>query len=187
VTDVVEDTDRLWSAARAGDEDALLQLTEAVGRIAGAYLRRRGVPPGELDDLVQETQASTLRFLGDHAEAPQRLFGFLKARARGVFTEYVRKKRRTGELSDLGLPLLPADDERPEEELQAEELLAALRDCRARLDAKYAEVVRLRYDLELPTPEVAERLGLSTAGVNTRAFRAHRELAACLQRKGVRI
>lgn len=185
-TSTAADDATLWRAVAAEDEDARQELARAVREVCGPVLRRKGVPAHELDDLLQEAQLSVLRYAARRPAPPRDLRGFLKWRARGVFSDYVREKWRRGRLQEIdeGVASGAADVAQP---AALAELRAALEHCVERLKKNQRSVWTLRRDEGVGPREIGERLGVPYATVGVLFHRARQALADCLRRKGVAV
>lgn len=178
---------RLWARAAAGDESARAELAGLAQQVARSELSRRGVRAADLADLVQEAQRTTFAFLARNPAPPRDLSGFLKYRAWGVLSDH-RKKMRASKLDyrdDLE-PLLPAWERAGLRTAgaAAEEMAAALADCRSRLPGDLARVLSLRYDAGLDGDSIQRRLGVHRNTIHVRVFRALQRLRECLISKG---
>ena len=176
----------LWERARAAgpERDELAELARAIAR---AELARRGAASRELADLAQEAVRSTLAYVARGADAPEDLRAFLKYRAWGVLSDH--RKRQRSRAVHAPLPSEPselADPARgPRELAERRQLLAALADCRSRLNAEQRETLELRYGQGLEGDAAAQRLGGHRNTVHVRVHRALIALRECLERKGL--
>lgn len=183
---------RLWEGLRAGDARVREAVWEAIRAHAAPYLRQRGTPSSELEDLLHEVYESACRCTARRPDEPPRHFGgFLKGRARGVFSVWARRRRE-------GRRLAPLEDggeaqqrePGPSETVQRDDERRALRGwiehCRDRLDAQlYRPVWSLRYESGLDLRQVAEWLGRAYETVAVQVHRANKQMRACLESKGV--
>jgi len=176
----------LWARARAGEGQAGERLARLGQEIAAFELHRRGAPPGELADLVQESVRSTLAFLVRGGPAPRDLRAFLKFRAWGVLSDARKRMRasRTLLVDPAEAPPAPSREPRPERSAERAQLREALESCRAKLPAELREVLELRYGSRLESEAIAERMQIHRNTVNVRVFRALASLRECLARRG---
>jgi RNA polymerase sigma factor (sigma-70 family) len=182
---VTQDT-ALWIAAREGDASARGELAEIAAEVVRGFLRSRGVRGEELDDPVQDAQTSLLERVLTDPEPPENLRGFLKYRGYWAFGKYVRARRKERERDDEEkLHRVAGEAADPGEGLQRTDLQHAIALCRGRLNAALGETCRLRYDQDLPSAVIAERLGITTNAVRLRIFHANEQLQECLERQGV--
>jgi len=176
-----EDAD-LAEAAQRGDQGAFASLLERHHGLVRALVARPGTPPGEVEDLVQETALAAWRRIGELRE-PARVrawlaetainVGRLRARRRGVESE-ARARLVARELAHSD-PGPPEDDDAGIETVRRSvlEALDALPDeARALLLARYVE--------GLDGPALARRLGIRPDAARARLSRAIRAVRANL-------
>lgn len=101
---------RLMAAAQRGDKPAYAALLKEASGWLQRYFRNR-VPPGQLDDLVQETLLSLHRKLASFDPA-QPFLPWLAAIARYRWVDHLRKVYRAGEvaLDDHDIPVAGEQD-----------------------------------------------------------------------------
>jgi len=160
LTEVSEDA-RLVSAARDGDRTAFGLLYHRYARVVHGILLTR-VPPGEVDDLVQDVFLLAMRRL--HTLRDVAAFaGWLAAIARNRAMDYYRRSPHHEELTDAIADA--ARDDRPEAEALG--ALAAIRS----LPDSYRETLILRLVEGLTGPEIAARTGLTHGSVRVNLSR----------------
>jgi RNA polymerase sigma factor (sigma-70 family) len=125
----------------------------------------RKVPPGEVDDLVQETLlgALTAHYRGEAAPAT-----WVQAILRHKIADYYRQQRGYCELPDAiaeTLDVLGCED------------MAALRIILRDLPQEYARILWLRFYAQLQFSECAETLGIALEAAESRYRRAIGALA----------
>ena len=167
---VSEDT-LLVEAARGGDRSAYGRLYDRHARMVHGILLAR-VPPGEVDDLVQDVFLQALPRLGSLRDAA-RFGAWLAAIARNRANDYYRRSRPTTELTET----LPADqiEDRAAtsaEMAQASAILAAIRE----LPNAYRETLILRLVEGMTGPEIAARTGLTPGSVRVNLHRGMQQL-----------
>jgi RNA polymerase sigma factor (sigma-70 family) len=172
----------LWTRARAGTGADREELCRLAREVAARELSQRGLGGHDVEELAQETVASTLRYLADQPEPPRELRAFLKFRARGVLGDW-RKRTRVRQTTNE-LPPLADPGGRPASPLERADLLAVLRSCLERLPEVQREVVLQRYRTAEASRAIAARLGINKSTVNVRTFRALRALRECLSARG---
>jgi RNA polymerase sigma factor (sigma-70 family) len=175
----------LWRAARAGDAQARSQLAELALEIATRELRVRRSLPGDVEDLAQETVRQTLDVLSRTAEEPRDLRGFLKYRAWGVLSDRRKKKRvDRSSIDEANAPEPAVAGRGPVGHALERALLDALSDCRKRLGSELGSVLRLRFEAQRETHEIADELDVHRNTIRVRVFRALAQLHDCLTSKG---
>ncbi len=167
----VSDDTSLVEAARRGDRAAYGRLYDRHARMVHGILLAR-VPPGEVDDLVQDVFLQALPRLGSLRDAA-RFGAWLAAIARNRANDYYRRSRPTTELTES----LPADqiEDRAAtsaEMAQASAILAAIRE----LPDAYRETLILRLVEGMTGPEIAARTGLTPGSVRVNLHRGMQQL-----------
>ena len=181
-------------------KDALLsdtngQLTATCLRLVG-IAKARGVAPGIIDDVVQETLLEAWRHM-DRLYAPQGFQAWIDEICRNVCRRYTYRQavelqrsipepdfasgyeHGAGEISLLAtLPAGETSD--PLAELCRQDMTALLDRALGCLSAQTRQLVEMCHLLELPHIEVAARLGISTGTLETRLHRARRQLRPLL-------
>ena len=182
--------------------DALLndeggQLTATCRRLV-RIARARGVAPGVVDDVVQETLLEAWNHM-DRLYAPEGFQAWIDEVCRNICRRYMQRQvvellrsvpllesdfaaeyeRDAGETGLLeALPAGEMSD--PLEELCRQDMMALLDRALGFLPAPTRQLVEMCHLLELPHVEVAARLGISTGTLETRLHRARRELRQLL-------
>ena len=167
----VSDDTSLVEAARGGDRAAYGRLYDRHARMVHGILLAR-VPPGEVDDLVQDVFLQALPRL--HALRDAARFGaWLAAIARNRANDYYRRSRPTTELSE-SLPAGQIEDRAASgaELAQAAAILAAIRE----LPDAYRETLILRLVEGMTGPEIAARTGLTPGSVRVNLHRGMQQL-----------
>ncbi|MFB3923406.1 MAG: RNA polymerase sigma factor [Terriglobia bacterium] len=154
---------RLVGAARGGDPAAFGQLYERYSRLVHGVLLSR-VPPGEVEDLVQDVFLTAWRRLRDLRDASA--FGaWLAAIARNRAADHHRRPAIHDEVHE----------DIPAESGNTSEALAILRAIQTLPDA-YRETLVLRLVEGLSGPEIAERTGLTHGSVRVNLHRGMQQL-----------
>lgn len=158
----------LISAAKTGDEQAVLALLD---RYQGAVYRfglRMCPTEHDAEDVVQETLLTAVQKLGDFrgdASFTSWLFTIVRSRC--------GKKQRAANRAPVLEPIEIIDEgPRPDELLSQAQLRAALETALATIDPMYREVLLLRDVEGLTAPEVATALEITVAAVKSRLHRA---------------
>ncbi|PYX80714.1 MAG: sigma-70 family RNA polymerase sigma factor [Acidobacteria bacterium] len=161
----------LVSAAQAGDRLAFGQLYEQYARMVHGILMAR-VPPGQVDDLVQDVFLVALRRLSALRDI-SRFGAWLAAIARNRANDYHRQSMSAVEVTDdfsqaeavSGVSDSAADSE-------AAVILAAIRS----LPEAYREPLILRLVEGMTGPEIAARTGLKPGSVRVNLHRGIEQL-----------
>lgn len=168
------DQQRMLEAARAGDQEAFRILVEP--HLASAY---RTAVLIVLDrelarDAVQEALLRACRSLGRFE--PGRPFGAWLHRI--VVNESRRMAgRRSAQPALLGeLPMIPVDDDSPEDAVMRREERELLWEALSRLDELHRTVLILRYYQGLSEAEMADVLEIRPGTVKSRLHNARRLL-----------
>jgi RNA polymerase sigma-70 factor, ECF subfamily len=165
VTEPRED-DSLVSAARAGDRAAFGRLYDRYARMVHGILLSR-VPPGQVDDLVQEVFLQALRQL--HALRDISRFGaWLGTITRNRANDYFRKSIPDAKVTE------PIDEthveNRTNDHASDQEAAVILAVVRA-LPEPYREPLILRLVEGMTGPEIAARTGLTHGSVRVNLCR----------------
>jgi len=176
----------LVERAQKGDEEAfqeLMRRTRSTSlRLALSIVKNRE----EAEDQVQTSFFKAWKNLpGFQREA--RFSTWLRTIVVNQSLMHLRSRRRApvqalDDYRDEGLPLDPADTrESHEATLASGQMRERLRKEIQRLPPLFREVLELRDLQELPTEDVAQRLGISEAAMKSRLFRARQLLRQRLQ------
>jgi RNA polymerase sigma-70 factor (ECF subfamily) len=163
----------------AGRRAALGILVSCYERRVYAYLSRTLGPRYSLDDLAQEVFLRAYPALSRFdPEGAAKFSTWLLAIAHHVAIDARRRWRPEGEplLAEGHASLLPS----PEEQLQHEQLRAAVARAVEQLSDEQREVFVLATFHELTTEEIAQVVGAFEATVKTRLFRAKAKLRLLL-------
>ena len=181
--------------ADTGDADTGDLSADAAARTTGAvierlvrdhqdavrtYLAFLGAGGDLVDDLVQET---FLSFLGSTFQErdPASTRAYLRTIARNHLLKEFRRIGTRPPMQDLDAA------EHAWEEYEADDgglrFREALQRCLDGLREEAQNVLRLRYGSSVPRTTIAERLGMSEAGVKSIIVRARRRLRECVERR----
>jgi RNA polymerase sigma-70 factor (ECF subfamily) len=163
-------------------ETAELLFQEHSGWIYG-YCLRLLRSPEEAEDALQTTYLNACRSL-NQGTRPQVGSAWLLRIAQNVCFARMRSSGRRGKLERVqDITVLEETVAAPE---RSPEALIGLTDALCSLPERQREAILLREWQGLSYHEVASRLGLSQAAVETLIFRARRSLAAALEDPGKR-
>lgn len=145
-----------------------------------AYLAYLGCPAPQVDDLVQDTFLAALdrgfEDRGDPATA-----AWLRTVARHFLTKARARDRRALAFEDLD------EADRAWESFEGEDggtsYVEALRRCLEGVNDRARGVLELRYRANLRRAAIADRLGMSEAGVKSVLVRSKKLLRNCIERR----
>lgn len=181
--------ERLRSALLS-DRDGLLTSTrQRLVRLA----RARGIPPHAVDDVVQETLLEAWSHL-NRLTAPAGFSSWIDAIARNVCRRatqrYAVDHRYAVTRQEIASPVSDGDDAvsevadsslpDPVEELDRHDRVRLLDRALGELTPSARLLIDLCYLLDMPHSEVAERLDISRAALDTRLHRVRERLRALL-------
>ena len=170
----LSDDARVVGAARDGDRAAFGRLYDRYARMVHGLLLAR-VPPGEVDDLVQDVFVLALRRLSALRESSS--FGaWLAAIARNRANDYYRHSPPEEPLSD-DEPAHEVSSENCRADARAADILHALKG----LPDAYRETLILRLVEGMTGPEIAVRLGMTHGSVRVNLHRGMEQLRAQLR------
>jgi RNA polymerase sigma-70 factor (ECF subfamily) len=107
-------------------------------------------------------------------------FAWARQTAKNKVGDFVRYKRSPTYITSELIDILTASDSKPNCD-DAELYLATLRRCKEKLSASDDELLQLRYDEELSTVEIANRLRRLQQSVSRSLNRIRRWLFECVQ------
>jgi len=176
MTEIPAQSSSLVSGFKSQDPNALQSVLEWALDEGRRWSRRTGLPPDEVDDVVQETILSLLRRASSETGLPESIQSdgqfknFLFAALRNRLLERYRSSRR----SELNPKLLEVADlrESPEARFSNIEVQDQLRRALEKLSALEREIIRLRYVEDMPTADIAVMLGISQGSVRVKVYRA---------------
>jgi RNA polymerase sigma factor (sigma-70 family) len=159
--------------------DLAARLGSARSRLA-RLARLRGVPADQAEDVVQETLLTAWRSL-DRLRDPERFDAWLD----GILRNHCRRfasaqAEEAAPLSALETLDAPAEEADPLDELTQQELATLIDAALGHLREGARQALELRYLAELPSEEVAARLGVTLNALDLRLSRARRQLRETL-------
>lgn len=170
--------DQLVAAYRQGDEQAAAELVRRHTGPLGRFLYGAGAPPGEIEDLVQETFIKAFRALdGWRGEATFRswLFRIGSNLRKDLYRR--EKGRQIVSLMDADL----RDSADPAAEVQAADAAARLRAGITRLPRMQREVFLMRVQQGLDYGEIAAALGTTPGAARVHYHHAARRLKESIE------
>lgn len=144
------------------------------------YLRFLGCPPGEADDLAQETFLAVLRRpFDDFAFASTA--GYLRRVARNLFLKQRRRDARAPALAEV--EELEREFDRWCGDDGGDRYLEALRGCLQHLDERARAALDRHYREGASRTAIAQSLQMSEDGIKSLMRRARAALRACVEKK----
>src|SRR3954471_14008712 len=159
------------------DFDAIVRDTQAHIR---AYIAGLGVPRHDVDDVAQDVYVELYRF-ADRIPAHIPPKQWLKGIARNLCMNYFRRTSRRQRLQREALVEIFLRAEKAESPALSEgPVRLALDGCCEKLSAESQRLLTLRYEQELPSHQIAERLQTTAEAVRIALFRIRTTLKACI-------
>lgn len=175
--DLPPSDEALVLAWRGGEERAATELVARHAGPLGRYLYGLGAPPGEIEDLVQETFIRAFRALaGWRGEASFRSWLFRIGGNLGRDLYRRAGRRLVLPIADTDL----ADEADPHAEAEASDIETRLRSGIARLPRMQREVFLMRAQQGLDYSEIAGALGTSPGAARVHYHHAVRRLKELL-------
>jgi len=162
------------------DFDAIVRDTQPHIR---AYIAGMGVPRHDVDDIAQDVYVELYRFF-DRIPAEVHPKQWLKGIARNLCLNYFRRTSRRSRLQREALVeiFLRAEQEGPPG-LAEGSIRRALDGCYDKLAPESRRMLALRYEQELPSQTIAQRLNSSAEAVRVALFRIRATLKDCIAKK----
>jgi RNA polymerase sigma-70 factor (ECF subfamily) len=162
------------------DYESIVRDTQAHIR---AYIAGMGVPRHDVDDIAQDVYVELYRFF-DRMPAEVHPKQWLKGIARNLCLNYFRRTSRRNRLQREALVeiFLRAEQEGPPG-LAEGPIRRALDGCYEKLAPESRRMLALRYEQELPSQTIAERLNTSSEAVRVALFRIRAALRNCITKK----
>lgn len=145
-----------------------------------AYIAGLGVPRHDVDDVAQDVYVELYRF-SDRIPAHIPPKQWLKGIARNLCMNYFRRTSRRQRLQRAALVEIFLRAEQKETPTLAEgPIRRALDGCCEKLSPESQRLLALRYEQELPSHQIAERLQSTAEAVRIALFRIRTTLKACI-------
>jgi RNA polymerase sigma-70 factor (ECF subfamily) len=159
------------------DFDAIVRETQAHIR---AYIAGLGVPRHDVDDVAQDVYIELYRYSNKvPADVPPKQW--LKGIARNLCMNYFRRTSRRQRLQREALvQIFLAAEKKESPALSEGPLRQALDGCCEKLSPESLRLLSLRYELELPSHQIAERIQSTAEAVRIALFRIRNVLKACI-------
>jgi len=149
--------------------------------VVSAYITANVIDLHHAEDLIQETaKAVAESFSGYDKTRP--FTPWVLAIARNQLLKYYRTRSRDRMvLSETALTSVGGALERIEHE--AEDRRQALRICLERIRGRSRRVLEMRYEEDMKTREIGDRLGIAASTVSVMLFRIRAILEKCIRRQ----
>src|SRR5207237_5219639 len=159
------------------DFDAIVRDTQAHIR---AYIAGLGVPRHDVDDIAQDVYVELYRFANRiPTNIPPKQW--LKGIARNLCMNYFRRTSRRQRLQRQALLEIFLRAEQSDSPALSEgPVRRALDGCCEKLSAESQRLLALRYEQELPSQQIAERMQSTAEAVRIALFRIRTTLKACI-------
>jgi len=145
-----------------------------------AYIAGMGVPRHDVDDLAQDVYVELYR-CASRIPAEVTVKQWLKGIARNLCLNYFRRTARRGRLHREALAEMLVDLTYEAKSNWFEGAIqAALERCFDRLPGESRKMVKMRYEEELPSQTIAERLGSTSEAIRVALFRIRGALRECI-------
>jgi RNA polymerase sigma-70 factor (ECF subfamily) len=164
-----------WGLER--DFDTILNETQPHIR---AYIAGMGVPRHDVDDIAQDVYVELYRFFDRIPEGvhPKQ---WLKGIARNLCLNYFRRMSRRNRLQrEALLELFLRSEQEGPPGLSEGPIRRALDGCYEKLAPESRRILTLRYEQELPSQTIAQRLKTSPEAVRVALFRIRSTLKDCI-------
>jgi RNA polymerase sigma-70 factor (ECF subfamily) len=161
----------------AFDFDEVVRDTQAHIR---AYIAGLGVPRHDVDDIAQDVYVELYRFF-DRIPPDVPPKQWLKGIARNLCMNYFRRTSRRQRLQrDALLQIFLLAEKKESPGLSEGPIRRALDSCCEKLSPESQRLLALRYEQELPSHQIAERLQSTAEAVRIALFRIRTALKACI-------
>jgi len=159
------------------DFDRIVRETSAHIR---AYIAGIGVPQSDVDDIAQDVYVELYRFY-DRIPPDVSPKQWLKGIARNLCLNYFRRTSRRGRLQREALVELMLRAEQAGPTALAEgPVREALDGCYEQLSPDNRKLLKLKYEQELSSNAIAEKLSSTSEAVRIALFRIRASLKACI-------
>ncbi len=168
------DTTRLAREARSGDRPSFEELIHRCLPLVYGIAWDRTRNAHDAEDVAQEVFLEAQQSI-KRLESPESFRGWLAGIASHRAIDCIRKRRPAQRLDTVPEPADPGG-EMPDGQPMADEASGAIRGVIEALPPILRDVVKLRYQQELPYKQIAQALGISVSLVGERLFRAREVL-----------
>jgi RNA polymerase sigma-70 factor, ECF subfamily len=178
------DEPELIREAQTGDLEAFAKLVALHQKSVRACVAARVDSIHDADDISQEVFLIAHRKLGE-LDARQSLGPWLRSVAFFLLKNHLRKQQRSPveareQIADLVDEALLSENESVSLD---EERLTAMQHCLTKLEPSARELLRLRYEEDLPLAEIGARLGRKHSALTMALHRLRDSLKHCVQER----
>ncbi len=163
----------------AATEEFVRLLTAEQGRLS-SYIRMLVFDHHEANNVLQETNLILWRKVGDF-QLGTSFVAWARKIAYWQVQAHLRDKKRDRLCFSEELAQQLADTYLPQE--REDELRGALRKCMQVLGNRELELLRWRYEDEVPVVDLAEKTGKTPSAIKSRLMRVRKSLFACIQQR----
>src|SRR5688500_2886331 len=145
-----------------------------------AYIAGMGVPRHDVDDIAQDVYVELYRFF-ERIPAEVAPKQWLKGIARNLCLNYFRRtSRRTRLQREALVDIFLRAEQESNQSLSEGPVRRALDGCYEKLPTESRRLLALRYEQELPSHTIAERLNSTAEAVRVALFRVRASLKTCI-------
>ncbi len=177
------DEPELIRKAQAGDLESFARLVAMHQKSVRACVAVRVATPHDADDIAQEVFLIAHRKLFE-LSADQPLGPWLRTVAFFLLKNHQRKIQRSpvtavAHIADLADEALIAETHDDKDEAR----MAAMHECLGKLDSTAREMVRLRYEEDMPLAEIGARLNRKHSALTMALHRLRLSLRDCVEQR----
>jgi RNA polymerase sigma-70 factor, ECF subfamily len=181
-----EEVRSLVSLARKGDETAFNELVVRFSAAVRALCALRAADPGRADDLAQQVFLTAWKRLQElDNDVP--FWPWLESITRNhLLNEWRRVQRERGlkqRYTQAWLARMESEEYGEQESDQIELQVECLRECMQQLPEKMKDLVRMRYEENCSSEQIASRMGRSSDAVRQTLVRLRDKLRDCVERR----
>ncbi len=174
--------ERLIARAQAGSRAAFEELVRhSEARVRGWVVMHTG-PGSDADEISQRTYIQAFTHLADYQAGTSPIAWLLTLARYEALTEATRRRRLADYHSRFAPDLIEREVRRRAEQPVEHtiERVDRLRGCLERLDEAGRQVLRWRYEDDLPLADIAGRSGRSLPAIKKQLFLLRRKLQHCI-------
>lgn len=177
------DEAKLVSQAKAGDEHAFTRLYDGYVERLYRFVYFRVSDDTVTEDLVSQVFLKAWQNLDRYKSGASPFIAWLYAIARNLVIDHYRSKKDLVPLDEAAA--LPSDMQSPDEEVQLQFDLEAMRDALQVLSPDQQQVLILKYIAGLPNPDIAKIMNKQEGTIRGLQMRGLQVLAKYMHHKEV--